>query len=90
MEAWELIQACEMAPGSGLYGQRKFIAAVSNLTSSEFDRFCRTYLHLQEFYTLHRNAYYTDKSDLIKGNPNSFWKAETIDFDSPVPFIRRR
>jgi hypothetical protein len=87
MEGWEIIQSCELAPG--LYGKRKFINAINQLSPSDFDRFCRSYLHLMEFYNLHKNAWFTDTSELIEKNPHSFWKPEIIDFDSPVTFIRR-
>jgi hypothetical protein len=78
-------KTCELAPG--LYGKRKFINTIQELNSNDFDRFCRTYLHLYEFYSLYKNAWFTDNSDLIEQNPHSFWKPKKIDFDNPVTFI---
>jgi hypothetical protein len=87
MEAWQIIQECELAPG--LYGKRKFINAINNLSTSDFDRFCRAYLHLMEFYSRTQGAWVTDYPPLVAANPSLFWKLEPIDFDSPVLFIRK-
>jgi hypothetical protein len=89
MEGWEIIQSCELAPETGVYGKRKILAAISNLSTNDLNRFCRTYLHLMEFYSFHRNCYFTDDFDLIKANKDRISKAKVIDFDAPVTFIRR-
>lgn len=89
MEGWEIIQKCELAPLSGLYGQRRFITLISQLSSSEFDRFCRSYLHLWEFYDSHKQFYLVEDTDFISQHPNYVKAIDPIDFDEPITFIKR-
>jgi len=72
MESWDIIQTCELAPDTGLYGKRKFIAAMSELTPQEFNRFCKQYLHLQHFYESNLHAFVTDEICIINQIPNKF------------------
>jgi hypothetical protein len=88
MEGWEIIQECELAPLTGLYDKDQFIEAISRLTSEEFNRFCRTYLHLSFFHANTQNAWATDDAELVAKHPDLFWKIEQIDFDAPVNFRR--
>jgi hypothetical protein len=88
MEGWEIIQACELAPG--VYGRRKFISALNQLSTEEFNRFCRSYLHLMQFYSTNQGAWVTDYTPLVEANPSLYWQLDPIDFDSPINFIRKR
>lgn len=89
MDAWKIIQDCELAPGTGMYNKEKFLQAVSAMTLEQFSRFCRGYLHLMEFHSLNQNTWSTDYTPLVEQYPDKFWKFKKIDFDAPVPFIRR-
>lgn len=88
MEGWEIIQQCELAPGLGAYGKRKFLSAVSDLTTEEFNRFCRTYLHLVEFHSQNQNVWVTDNRRLVNKHYTSFWRLSRVDFDTPITFRR--
>jgi hypothetical protein len=86
MEGWEIIQQCELAPHTGLYGKRLFISAINDLTPDQFNKFCREYLHLMEFYSRSRGAWVTDYTPLMEANPALFWQLTPINFDAPVTF----
>jgi hypothetical protein len=87
MEPWEVIQFCEITPG--VYDKQRFINAVTDMTSDQFSRFCREYLHLMCFYGTYKLMYFTDETDLADKYPDLLHKPEAIDFDQPVTFIRR-
>ena len=88
MEAWEIIQQCELAPAAGLYNKRKFISAIDQLTTEEFNRFCREYLHLMEYYSQTQGAWVTDYTPHIEANPSLYWQLTPVDFDAPISFTR--
>jgi hypothetical protein len=79
MEGWEIIQNCELSPGTGAFGKRKFISEIEH---------CRTYLHLAEFHSRNQGAWVTDNIRLVNKNHTSFWMLTKIDFDAPVNFVR--
>lgn len=88
MEGWEIIQNCELAPLTGLYDKAIFIRAIEKLSPEDFNRFCRTYLHLSFFHANNQNVWVTDDTNIVLKNPALFWKIEPIDFDTPVNFRR--
>lgn len=88
MEGWQIIQGCELAPLTGLYDKDLFIKAIKALTPDDFNRFCRTYLHLSFFHANNQNAWVTDDTNIVLQHPALFWKIERIDFDAPVNFRR--
>jgi hypothetical protein len=90
MEAWKLIQDCEVAPFTGVYNKIQFLNAISEMKPDEFNRFCKTFLHLSFFHASHQGAWATDDADLINANPKLFWKIERLDFDAPINFKRVR
>ena len=90
MEGWEIIQSCEITGVAGHYNKKQFTAAIEHLTPHEFNLFCRTYLHLTEFYSKNQGAWVTDYPPLVAANPDLYWQLEPIDFNEPVNFIRRK
>jgi GGDEF domain-containing protein len=88
MEGWKIIQQCELSPGTGLYGKRLFISEIEQLTAEQFNHFCRTYLHLDEFHTFAKNLYYTEDTDFIEQHSAELQKLPDIDFNAPVTFHR--
>jgi len=88
MEAWEIIQYCELAPKSGLYNKEKLLAALQLLPPEEISHFCRQFLHLMEFYSSNVGAYVTDYPPLVQANPDLYWQLTPINFDLPAKFRR--
>jgi len=86
MESWEIIQACALP--AGLYDKNQFIEIIEQLSPQQFYRFCRSLLHLQEFYDTNQTAWVTDQKELIESHASDFWQLKEIDFDKPVNFIR--
>lgn len=60
------------------------------MSTADFNRFCRQYLYLDEFYNSNVNAYVTDYTPLIAANPTLYWQLKPIDFDAPITFTRRK
>lgn len=90
MEVYEIIQYCEILQGSGDYNKERFIQAVTEMPAEQFNRFCREYLHLLEFYHFHLNFWIAEDLDFIKNHPGFLIKVDPIDFDTPVSFVRRK
>lgn len=88
MEGWEIIQQCELAPLTGLYDKELFIKSITKLTPEDFNRFCRTYLHLSFFHASNQNIWVTDDTDIVLQHPALFWKITPVDFDAPINFRR--
>lgn len=87
MEAWEILQSA-MQPAPGVYDKDAFIGYLQNMNSQEFNRFCRSYLHLLEFYNRNKNAWLTDDLQLVKLHKDLFWRPGPIDFDKTLSFNR--
>lgn len=85
MEGWEIIQQCAEADG---YNKDLFIKLISDMGQADFNRFCRQYLYLDEFYNSNVNAYVTDYTPLIAANPTLYWRLIPIDFNAPINFSR--
>jgi hypothetical protein len=90
MEGWQIIQACELAPLTGLYDKDQFINSIKSLSPDDFNRFCRTYLHLSFFHAENQNVWVTDDTGLVAKHPKLFWKIKPVNFDAPVNFRRVR
>jgi hypothetical protein len=88
MEGWEIIQRCELAPLTNVYDKSQFIEAISRLSPEDFNRFCKTFIHLSFFHASHQGAWVTDDADLVTAKPKLFWKIKPVDFDAPVNFKR--
>ena len=86
MEGWEVIQGCTVT--SEVFDRAKFIARIVSLAPEEFNRFCKEYLHLREFYDTNKSAWVTDHIPHVKQYPDLFWRLKPIDFDGPVNFER--
>lgn len=70
------------------FNQTWFIELVKNLSSEEFNRFCKEVVHLHHYYATSLGAYCTDRSEISIANPDIFWQLDEIDFDAPVDFKR--
>lgn len=87
MEAWEALQSA-MQPVQGVYDKQAFVECLQQMTPSEFNRFCRSYLHLMEFYNRNKNAWVTDDWQLIKLHRDLFWRPGPIDYDKSIQYNR--
>lgn len=88
MEGWDIKQQCELAPLTGVYDKEQFIKAISSLSPEDFNRLCRTFLHLSLFHAQHQGAWVTDDTELIERHPQLFWKIQPINPDAPIDFRR--
>lgn len=90
MDGWDIIQQCEQAPLTGMYDKEQFLKAISNLSPADFNRFCKTYLHLSLFHAQHQGTWVTDDTHVIEQHPQLFWKIQPINFNAPIDFKRIR
>ena len=88
MEGWDLIQRCELAPLTGLYDKDLFLQAIQEHTQADFNRFCRTYLHLSLFHAENQNVCVTDDTKIVEEHPDLFWRIPPINPDAPVNYRR--
>jgi hypothetical protein len=66
MEGWEIIQQCELAPYAGLYNIDKLQRALAEMTTEQFNQFCREIMALRHFYASNQNAWATDEKSIVK------------------------
>lgn len=79
MVGWKIIQSCEH---KGAYSKQDFIQQINQLSSEQFNKFCREYWALLYFYDTNVNAYCTNQNDIIEQYPTSFFQLQPIDGDA--------
>ena len=88
MDGWQVIQQCKILPD--VFDRAKFIDNVLSLSKEDFNRFCKEYMHLREFYDTNKGTWVTDHIPHVQQHPKLFWELPKIDFNAPVMFEKLR
>jgi hypothetical protein len=83
MLAWRIIQACEH---KGAYSKQDLIQQINQLSSEQFNQFCKEYWALLYFYDMNVNACCTNQKEIIEQYPTAFWRLKPIDGDAARSF----